>query len=613
MLPVDSEVIGKYAILEEIGQGGMSVVYRARDESLQRDVAIKVLHPHLARDPDSRERFSREARAVARLAHRNIPEVHDFSTADEDFTYLVSELVSGAPLARLVKGDLPLPEVGVMMCVGVAAALEHAHQHEIVHRDVKPENILVGADGVVKLTDFGIAQILGLESMTVTGTLVGSPAHMAPEQIEGLRQLDARADVWALGTVLYVVSTGGKLPFDASTPHGVLKRILDGVYEDPRRLNPHVDGHLRTIIATCLQLDPAQRYTSAWAVQEELETWLQLRGLEEPEAEIQAWMGDAPAYEAELGTRLTERLHESADGWVADGELNRALGAYARILLFDEADTRAMGGLRNLQRGLKLRRLLKVATVALCAGLALVGVVALLLPAESLPDDGHSTRQVAVADPADIAQPLTVREDSGQGGAGDTIHDTGSPPPSRLGAGKEAGRSLAEWRSTAALMLVRQRRVRAEARKGAQAIEHRPVAVRIIPWPPAVEAEIDGRKIKGAETLYLRPGVHRAVLTHRGCARCKKTFKSFRVRPSSSGKATQRLEFEYKATQLRMNCSGGRVFIDGKLAGKCNTTIKVKSLSHKATWRTVLVKLNDGGTEKRTRLFTPGGSFTLSL
>ena len=114
--------VGKYTIVEEIGQGGMSVVYRGRDSSLERDVAIKVLHPHLARDPDSRERFAREARAVARLAHRNIPEVHDFSSTDEDFTYLVSELIEGGPLASHIREGIWLPEVGMMMALGVADA-----------------------------------------------------------------------------------------------------------------------------------------------------------------------------------------------------------------------------------------------------------------------------------------------------------------------------------------------------------------------------------------------------------------------------------------------------------------------------------------------------------
>ncbi len=221
--------IGKYRLVYPIGEGGMSVVYLAQDEVLDRRVAIKILHRHLAKDPEARARFSREARAVARLAHRNIPEIYDFSdnqsglnradgtSQPEGPSYLVTEFVDGAPLSRILREGPPLPpELGVMLTLGVAHALVHAHSQSVVHRDVKPENVLVGKDGVVKLTDFGIAQIRGLESMTMTGTLIGSPAHMAPEQIEIAKDIDARADVWGLGTVLYMTVTGGNWPVHRS-------------------------------------------------------------------------------------------------------------------------------------------------------------------------------------------------------------------------------------------------------------------------------------------------------------------------------------------------------------------------------------------------------------
>ncbi|MBL8783518.1 MAG: serine/threonine protein kinase, partial [Deltaproteobacteria bacterium] len=279
----------------------MSVVHLARDEVLDRAVAMKVLHRHLARDPEARQRFVREARAVARLTHRNIPEIYDFSGEHDDGgiepSYIVSEFVDGAPLSRLVReGPVLLPELGALIVLGVARALGHAHSQNVVHRDVKPENVLIGKDGVVKLTDFGIAQIRGLESMTMTGTLIGSPAHMAPEQIEAARDIDARADVWGLGTVLYVVATGGTLPFEAENPHRLLKKIVDGHYTDPRRISPHVDAALAGIIRRALTVDREQRYPTAEVLAKDLEGWLEGRGFGSAEDEVRAFMADPEAY-----------------------------------------------------------------------------------------------------------------------------------------------------------------------------------------------------------------------------------------------------------------------------------------------------------------------------
>ncbi|PKN54939.1 MAG: serine/threonine protein kinase, partial [Deltaproteobacteria bacterium HGW-Deltaproteobacteria-14] len=371
--------IEKYRVLEPIGEGGMSVVYRARDEMLQRSVAIKVMHRHLAKDPEARKRFSREARAVARLTHRNIPEIYDFSSSDSDLNYLVTELVEGAPLATLLReGPAILPELGVMLCVGVASALQHAHTHQIIHRDVKPENILVGRDGVVKLTDFGIAQIVGLESMTMTGTLIGSPAHMAPEQIDGTRDIDYRVDIWALGTVLYMAATGGTLPFDADNPHSVLKRIVDGNYQDPRRINPHVDSELARIIGRCLQVDRAARYATMSELEVELEAWLEARGLNDPEAEVRAMMADPSGYHRLLSDHLSATLMALAEEAVGERERHRALELYGRVLVLDPEHPAAFERVRRLTSGMRTRRMVLwtaaggVAVVAIAAAVFLL-------------------------------------------------------------------------------------------------------------------------------------------------------------------------------------------------------------------------------------------------
>jgi eukaryotic-like serine/threonine-protein kinase len=252
--------IGRYRILEELGSGGMSVVYKGLDTALEREVAVKVLHPHLAGKDESRRRLAREARAVARLHHPNILEVFDFSDEGAQDAFLVTEYVRGRTLKEYVDeaGHLQPPELAAMVVHEIAAALAHAHEAGVIHRDLKPENVMVREDGVLKLMDFGIARLLDIdERMTVTGALVGSPAHMAPEIIEG-HEAGPQADIFSLGTILYDLIVG-RLPFTASNATATLKRILDGHYEDPRQRVPTLSDELADICATCLAKDPDQR------------------------------------------------------------------------------------------------------------------------------------------------------------------------------------------------------------------------------------------------------------------------------------------------------------------------------------------------------------------
>src|SRR4051812_4484059 len=180
--------LSRYKLLEEVGQGGMAVVYKGLDTTLNREVAVKVLHPHLADQPESRARLQREAHAVAKLRHENILEIFDYSGPDSPESYIVTEFIHGTTLKSFMTGHpsaIAFPEVAEMIVSEVAAALEHAHSLGVIHRDVKPENVMIRSDGRIKLMDFGIAQIVDKERMTVTGQLLGSPAYMAPEHVEG--------------------------------------------------------------------------------------------------------------------------------------------------------------------------------------------------------------------------------------------------------------------------------------------------------------------------------------------------------------------------------------------------------------------------------------------
>jgi serine/threonine-protein kinase len=254
------ERIGKYELLESLGSGGMATVYRGRDPDLQRDVAVKMLHPHLCSREESRLRFRREARAVARLKHHAILEVYE-AGEDEGRPFIVSELIHGGSLDTWTTTRRPLPtEVVAAIGLRITEGLHAAHQAGIIHRDLKPGNILMGTGGQVKVADFGIAQIVDIEHLTSTGQILGSPAFMSPEHLEGAR-LDARADVFSFGTLLHWLATG-ELPFNGPNPHAVLRRVLEAEYPDPARVRPDIGEQLADVIRTCLKRRPEDRYAS---------------------------------------------------------------------------------------------------------------------------------------------------------------------------------------------------------------------------------------------------------------------------------------------------------------------------------------------------------------
>jgi serine/threonine-protein kinase len=258
--------LGRYRLEEQVGQGGMAVVWRGWDTQLRRTVAVKVLHAHLHSREEIRKRFDREAHAVARLHHPYILDVYDFSGPQAQPSYLVTEFIRGRTL-RAFADEHPFdpPELAAACLLPIAEALQHAHAAGVVHRDLKPENIMVRDDGVVKLTDFGIAALLDPdEKFTVTGSILGSPSHLAPETIEG-RPADPRADLFSFGTIFYWLSCG-KLPYQGNSPAALLRSILEGARPDPRAIRPSIGDLRARLVARCLLAGEdhlAQKRTSA--------------------------------------------------------------------------------------------------------------------------------------------------------------------------------------------------------------------------------------------------------------------------------------------------------------------------------------------------------------
>ncbi len=264
--------IGKCRIVGEIGSGGMAVIYKAIQEPLERVVAIKALKPSIALDSQFAARFEREARFMASLQHENILHVYDF-VKDGDSMYIVMEYVQGIDLYDLLQVTPRLPvEVAAIVALQVARALDYAHYRGIIHRDIKPANVMISHSGEVKLMDFGIARDHLQSDLTETGTGVGTPSYMSPEQILG-DKLDFRSDVFSLGIVLYQCITGKK-PFIEDESRTVMQKIRLDRYVNPRKLVGSVPSNVERILARCMEKLPANRYPSTQVLIDDLVEFL---------------------------------------------------------------------------------------------------------------------------------------------------------------------------------------------------------------------------------------------------------------------------------------------------------------------------------------------------
>ena len=259
----------RYEILECIGNGGMAVVYKARDHRLNRLVAVKILKPELASDADIRRRFQDESRAVAMLSHINIVSVYDVSHSD-GLDYIVMEMIDGLTLKQYMqRRGIPLNwREALHFIIQIMRALCHAHSRGIIHRDIKPHNIMVLRDGSVKVTDFGIAQLTSAAQSTLTQEAIGSVHYISPEQAKG-SHVDCRTDIYSAGVVLYEMLTG-QLPFEGDTPVGVAIQHINSIPVPPRSLNPDVPETLETITMKAMAPSLDQRYGTADEMLEDL-------------------------------------------------------------------------------------------------------------------------------------------------------------------------------------------------------------------------------------------------------------------------------------------------------------------------------------------------------
>ncbi len=289
--------LGQFRVVERIGSGGMATVFKAYQPTLDRYVAIKVLPAYHARDPIFVKRFVQEARSVAKLAHPNIVQIHDFGDQD-NITYIVMEYVDGGTLKDRLKKPLPVPEA-VDYIIQAAEGLDCAHRNGIIHRDVKPANMLVRRDGHLLLSDFGIAKILeGTTNLTRVGTSIGTPQYMSPEQGTGgqTQAVDRRSDIYSLGIVLFHCLTG-RVPFTGDSPIAITVKHLNDPLPADKLIEVGVPNPIIQVIQQMTAKQPYERYQSADAVVDALTNALAASNLALP----RQWRGGFPALGSSIG------------------------------------------------------------------------------------------------------------------------------------------------------------------------------------------------------------------------------------------------------------------------------------------------------------------------
>jgi serine/threonine protein kinase len=347
--------IGKYTMVELIGHGGMASVYLGMDEVLKRNVAIKILHPYLENRQEAKERFRREAQAIAKISHPNIVEIYDYSGEDASQSYIVTQLVSGGNLKDLQEkqGSFP-PEIAAAIALQVAEGLRVAHAGGVVHRDIKPENLLIDKDGTVKVADFGIAHLADAHDMTATGQILGSPYYMSPEQVLG-DHLDERSDIFSFGSLLYWLVTG-KAAFEAANPHAVLRCIVDKEVEDADRLAPAVGRKLGEVIRGCQKKSPDERYRSFDPVIQSLKEVLEQSGVDDARQEIRLFIASPDPYRRDRREKSIAIWSDKAQEIEQQGKVQESMDLYNRVLALDPDNERVLERLKSVRSAQSRRK-----------------------------------------------------------------------------------------------------------------------------------------------------------------------------------------------------------------------------------------------------------------
>ena len=344
-------VIDKYEVLQKLGEGATATVYRGRHIAIGKDVAIKVLHPHLSASSRNRERFNREARAVGRLSHQNIVSILDYSGQLADDCYIVTELVDGVTALDLLQEQGHLPsEIAILIALELCSALSFAHIEGVIHRDIKPENVMIRRDGKVKLMDFGVARVLDEGSITIDGSLLGSPAYMSPQQALD-QPIDGRSDLFSLGTVLFHLVTG-HVPFAGSNASIILRNIIESNRPEVLELAPTVSPALAAVIDRLLQPKPEDRFPTAADASRALRACLDDVGLslEHPSINLRAFLTSPDATVEALDAHLRLTLLDRGKERLGRNDHLGALQLFNRLLAIDEENAEVLTLIQSLHQ-----------------------------------------------------------------------------------------------------------------------------------------------------------------------------------------------------------------------------------------------------------------------
>ena len=305
---LEGRLIGnRYEILEKIGNGGMATVYKAQDTVLKRFVAVKILREEFTTDDEFIRRFNTEAQSAASLTHPNIVSIYDVGTEDNIY-YIVMELIQGKTLKEIIDEDGVLPwKWSLDIATQIASALEVAHKNNIVHRDIKPHNIIITEDGVAKVTDFGIAKAVSNSTITAFGTTIGSVHYFSPEHARG-GYTDAKSDLYSLGVVMYEMLTG-RVPFDADTPVSIALKHMQEKPIEPIKLNPSIPYSVNKIIMKAMEKDLNLRYQSATEMLKDLNM-----ALKNPDGDFVKTASNEMAYTQRIDTIPEEALKKEDNG-----------------------------------------------------------------------------------------------------------------------------------------------------------------------------------------------------------------------------------------------------------------------------------------------------------
>jgi serine/threonine protein kinase/Flp pilus assembly protein TadD len=319
----------RYQVIEELGRGGMGRVYKVFDAEVREKLALKLIHPDVAADAETVERFRRELRLARAVSHRHICRMHDLGREEETGTYFITmEYVSGEDLKSLLHSIGALP-VGKAVAIArqVAEGLAEAHRQGVVHRDLKPQNIMIDREGGARIMDFGVARSVKAKGITGAGVIIGTPEYMSPEQVDG-KETDARSDIYALGVVLFEMLTG-RLPFEGGTPLAVAVKQKSEAPPDPGSLNAQIPEDLRRLVLKCLEKEKARRYQSAEELRAELARI---------EKDLPATTRALPLRKPQTSKTFTVRL-PSKKVWIPAAALLVALAAFLVWQLIPEGES----------------------------------------------------------------------------------------------------------------------------------------------------------------------------------------------------------------------------------------------------------------------------------